>query len=154
MLFDQPALGFHFAVIFELFPQLPNDFKFKEVSGLKATVETEAYKEGGQNLFTWQLPTRKTFSDITLKRGVFIGSFVTEWARKAIEEHDYQPTNVIIALLNNLHIPITAWYVVNAYPVAWEVSSFNAENSEVVIESITLKYNHFKLINATSLLPF
>ncbi len=29
-----PQTGFHFSVVFELFPQLPNDISFQEVSGL------------------------------------------------------------------------------------------------------------------------
>ena len=42
-----PQTGFSFLVVFELFPQLPNDVKFQEVSGLNVTMEMEPLKEGG-----------------------------------------------------------------------------------------------------------
>lgn len=141
-----PPVGFHFSVVFELFPQTPQDFRFQEVQGLSVDVETEDFKEGGENRFVHTLPKRTKYSDITLKRGMFIGSGIVLWCRNAIESFNFQPTNVIITLLNDNHIPISAWYVVNAYPVQWAVSDLNAEQSKVVIETIKLKYNYFKTI--------
>jgi hypothetical protein len=40
-----PQVGFHFLVAFELFPQLPNDLRFQEVSGLTVTMESEPFQE-------------------------------------------------------------------------------------------------------------
>ena len=144
--FTYPPVGFHFSVIFELFPQLPNDFRFQEVDGLSVDVETEEFKEGGENRFVHKLPTRTQYHNIVLKRGMFTGSGILLWCRNAIESFNFQPTNVTIALLNSDHIPVAAWYVVNAYPISWSVSNFNAEESNVVIESIKLQYNYFKIL--------
>jgi phage tail-like protein len=144
--FEYPPVGFHFSVVFELFPQLPNDFRFQSVEGLTVDVETEDFKEGGENRFVHKLPTRTKYSDITLKRGMFLGSGIVLWCRNAIESFNFQPTNVIITLLNSDHIPIAAWYVVNAFPIAWSVSDFNAEENKVVVESIKLRYNYFKTL--------
>jgi len=141
-----PPVGFHFAVVFELFPQFPNDFRFQEVNGLKVTIETEDFKEGGENRFVHRLPVRTKYEDLVLKRGMFLGSGIILWARNAIESFDFQPTNLIISLLDEYHIPVTSWYVVNAYPVAWSITDLNAEQSKAVIESITLHYNYFKMI--------
>jgi phage tail-like protein len=144
--FEYPPVGFHFSVVFELFPQLPNDFRFQSVEGLTVDVETEDFKEGGENRFVHKLPTRTKYSDLVLKRGMFLGSGIVLWCRNAIESFNFQPTNVIITLLNSDHIPIAAWYVVNAYPISWSVSSFNAEENKVVVESIKLRYNYFKTL--------
>ncbi len=141
-----PPVGFHFSVVFELFPQTPQDFRFQEVQGLSVDVETEDFVEGGENRFVHKLPKRTKYSEITLKRGMFIGSGIVLWCRNAIESFNFQPTNVIITLLNEMHLPISAWYVVNAYPVQWSVSDFNAEESKVVLETIKLNYNYFKVI--------
>ena len=89
--FDTPSPGFHFLVAFELFPQLPADFKFQEVSGLDVEMETEARKEGGQNRFTHQLPVRAKYSDIVLKRGMFFGSGILMWCRQALENFEFKP---------------------------------------------------------------
>lgn len=141
-----PPVGFHFAVVFELFPQLPNDFRFQEVSGLSATIQTEEVIEGGENRFTHQLPTRTNYETLELKRGMFMGSLIIQWVREAVENLNIYPTNVIISLLNETHIPIAAWYVVNAYPLKWSISNFNAQESSVVVETIQFEYNYFKSI--------
>lgn len=141
-----PPVGFHFMVAFELFPQLPNDFRFQEVEGLTVDVETEEYKEGGENRFVHKLPKRTKYQQLVLKRGLFTGSGIVLWCRNAIESFNFQPTNLTISLLNELSVPVASWYIVNAYPVKWSVSNLNAMENQAVIETITLNYNYFKVI--------
>lgn len=144
---EYPPVGFHFSVVFQLLPAAPGDIMFQEVSGLSVDMEMESYVEGGENRFTHQLPTRTRYSDLTLKRGIApMSSGVFNWARNAIEFFHFQPVNLVVSLLNEAHTPIASWYVVNAIPKRWEVSAFNAEQSSVVIETITLSYQYFKNI--------
>lgn len=139
-----PATGFHFAVVFQLFPQTDSDLRFREVSGLSQEVSTEDLIEGGENRFTHALPVRTSYGVITLKRGFFVGSGLIKWVKDAVENFEFKPTNVTITLLNEMHAPIAAWYVVNAFPVKWNVSNFNAEESALVVETIDIKYQYFK----------
>lgn len=145
-LLPYPAIGFHFNVFFEIFPQTPNDFRFQEVSGLNVEMEMETVKEAGNNRFTYQLPVRAKYDDITLKRGVFIGSGITNWVRRALEDFDFQPTNILISLLDENHIPLHNWYVINAIPKKWQVSNFNAGENSVVVETLVLGYQYFNAI--------
>ena len=147
-----PPVGFHFLVVFELFPQTPQDFRFQEVSGLDVEIEMEPVKEGGQNRFTHQLPVRNRYTDITLKRGLFIGSGITLWCKNAIEDFQFVPTNVLISLLSPEHTPLQSWYVVNAVPKKIQVSNFNAQENSVVVESLVLSYNYFTIIGVKSLI--
>ena len=149
-MFVYPPVGFHFSVAFELTPQTPADFRFQEVGGLEMTMEMESVKEGGQNRFTWELPVRTTYADLELKRGMFVGSGILTWCKNALENFVFDPVNVIVMLLNARHEPIQAWYVVNAIPKKWSLSSFNAEQSAVVVESITLSYQYFNIISVDS----
>lgn len=87
-----------------------------------------------------------------LKRGLFTFSGVIEWCRDAVENFNFKPTNVLISLMNDSHVPLNSWYVVNAIPIKWEVSSFNAEQSSAVIETLTLSYRYYKVINPASLI--
>jgi len=151
-MFAYPPVGFHFLVTFELFPQTPNDFRFQEVTGLEMTMEMEPFAEGGQNRFTWELPVKAQYSDLVLKRGMFIGSGILMWCKNAFENFVFEPVNILIALLNDQHVPIQAWYVVNAIPKKWAVSAFDATKSSVVVESITLSYQYFNIISVDSLL--
>ena len=78
---------------------------------------------------------------------MFIGSGILMWCKNAFENFVFEPVNIIISLLNENHVPIQSWYVVNAIPKKWSVSNFNAERSEIVIESITLSYQYFNIIS-------
>jgi len=111
-----PPVGFHFAVTFELPGVGAQDFRFQEVGGLNAEMEMEAVKEGGNNRFTYQLPVRTKYEDITLKRGMVNGSPLVEWFRLAMDNFTFLPTNLLISLLNESHVPLQSWYVVNAIP--------------------------------------
>lgn len=150
-MFAYPPVGFHFSVTFELFPQTPDDCRFQEVSGLEMTMETEPIVEGGQNRFTWELPVRANYHDLVLKRGMFIGSGILMWCKNAFENFVFEPVNILIALLNDQHVPIQGWYVVNAVPKKWSVSTFDAERSSLVVESITLGYQYFNIVSVDSL---
>ena len=151
-MFDYPPVGFHFLVTFELFPQTPNDFRFQEVSGLDVEMEMETFLEGGQNRFSWKLPKRTRYSDLVLKRGMFMGSGIVLWCQNAFENFVFEPVNLTIALLNESHVPLQAWYVVNAIPKKWSISNFNAQENSIVIESITLSYQFFNVISVESLI--
>jgi phage tail-like protein len=139
-----PLTGFHFIVNFQLFPE---DFRFQEVGGLDVEIEMESFVEGGQNRFTWQLPKRTRYSDITLKRGLFTGSKVLRWCKDAIENFIFLPDNITISLLNEKHEPVQSWFVASAIPKKWSVSGFNAQENSIVVESITLSCQYFTILD-------
>ncbi|MBB6369149.1 phage tail protein [Chryseobacterium shigense] len=144
---NDPIVGFHFSVVFELMPQFSIDTKFQNVSGLKATVETESYTEGGQNRFKHNLPLRSGYQDLVLKRGLTSDmSGLSMWCSQAIENFIFHPANLVVSLLNENGIPVKVWYVSHAIPLSYEFSEFNAEENKIVVETITLKYNFFKEI--------
>lgn len=141
---DYPQPGFHFLVTFELPLLTPNDARFQEVSGLTVSTEFEAWPEGGENRFAHQLPKGLQFGELVLKRGKFLGSGILQWARKAMESFQFSPVNVTISLLNDQHLPLYNWYVVNAVPKRLEISGINAMNNELLIETLALNYQYFK----------
>ncbi|MBX2826896.1 MAG: phage tail protein [Flavobacteriaceae bacterium] len=142
-----PLSGYHFSVIFELLPQFSIDTKFQSVSGLKATMETETLSEGGQNMYKITLPKRVTHENLVLKRGLTEElSGLRMWTTKALNDFVYHPANLVISLLNEKHNPVKVWYVSQAIPIGLETSGFNAEDNKLVIETFTLKYQHFKEI--------
>ncbi len=149
-MFEYPLTGFHFLVVFEIFPQVPNDFRFQEVSGLTVSVNVDTYNEGGENRFVHRLPGRTTYQDLVLKRGMTLVSGVTAWCLDAIENFNYQPTNLLISLLNADHLPVSSWYIANAYPIKYDIAGLNAENGQIVIESITLRYEYYKTLNLSA----
>jgi len=141
---DYPQPGFHFQVTFELPLLTPNDGRFQEVSGLTVSTEFESWPEGGENRFAHQLPKGLQFGELVLKRGKFLGSGILQWARRALESFQFSPTNLTISLLNDQHLPLYNWYVVNAVPKRLEISGINAMNNELLVETLALNYQYFK----------
>ena len=66
-----PAVGFHFRVEFQGISEAQTiDTYFQEVSGLSFDIDKETVKEGGENRFSYQLPTRANYPNLVLKRGL------------------------------------------------------------------------------------
>lgn len=146
-------VGFHFKVDFNIGDIPFLNHGFQEISGLSVNMSTTEVAEGGENRFKHQIPERPKYSNLVLKRGLIIGSDVIKWCRDAIENYDFRRANVEIDLLNSLNIPVISWNVIDAYPVKWEVTTFNAEKSELVIETIELTYKYFNIIGSGHLRP-
>ena len=101
--------------------------------------------------FVHQLPVRAKYSDVTLKRGKFLGSGILHWCNKALTDFDFSPSNVMISLMNEQHIPLYNWYLINAIPKRLEVSGFNAQSSEIVVETLVLSYQYYKYFDPVSI---
>lgn len=148
-----PPTSFYFKVEFASVGSSSKDIRFQEVSGLSVDLETEDFKEGGENRFVHKLPVRTKYSDLTLKRGLLTDSRVIEWCRKAIEDFQFKPIDLNITLLNEKGEPIIMWAINHAYPIHWSVSDLNSTDSKVVVETLKLNYNYFKVLSG-SISPF
>lgn len=141
-----PPIGFHFMVEFTGISTKQNDHQFQSVTGLTVDLDTEEIAEGGENRFKHKIPLRTKYPNLVLKRGMLIDSGVIEWCRKALENFEFQPVNLTVKLLDEKHEPLISWSIVHAYPVKWDIGGFNAEENKLVIESLELSYNYFKVI--------
>lgn len=142
-----PLTGFHFLVQFDLSPQEDGDTRFQEVSGLNVEVDLDTYNEGGENRFVHRLPSRTRYPDLVLKRGMTPSSGLTAWCADALENFNYQPTNILVSLLDEQHQPVLSWSVVNAIPIKVDISGFDAEQGQIVIETMTLRYEYYRCLN-------
>ena len=52
-----------------------------------------------------------------------------------------EPKIVLLHLLNDHKEPLFTWTFNDAYPVSWDIGGFDAEKSNVIIESIELTYS-------------
>lgn len=137
-----PPVGFHFLVKFEGFPE-EADTRFQEVSGLSVTVNTEEFREGGENRFIHKLPNGTSYDNLMLKRGLIKNSKILQWCKQAIENLQFEPKNILVSLLNENHEELCSWNVVHAYPVKWSFAGLNAENGELLIETLEFNYHYF-----------
>lgn len=140
-----PPVAFHFLVEFDLPGAGAQDARFREVSGLSMELEEETVNEGGENRFVQKLPVRARYPDLVLKRGLMLNSSVYRWCQAAIQDLDIQPTTVWVSLLSEAHEPLQTYTFINAWPKKWNISDFNAESSAIVVESLELAYQYFRI---------
>ncbi|HEX5495644.1 MAG TPA: phage tail protein [Mycobacteriales bacterium] len=118
---------------------------FHTCTGMGAQMEVEQFVEGGNNGFVWQLPSRITWSNITLTRPVTADTMkVARWLNQTIARVD-RKNGEIVALRPDLS-PITRWQVLGIVPVRWEGPSFDPANSQAAVE--TLEVAHQGLRNS------
>jgi len=137
------TVNFHFSVTFD-FDSEGVDIKFQSVTGLDSTLETEQFKEGGQNEFTHVLPVRRKYGPLVLKRGILMpgDSKLTDWLKQAFDEAVIVPQKLVdIVLLDDDHNPLMHWKASHAWPLSWKVAELNAEQGAVLIETLELNYN-------------
>lgn len=125
------------------------DSGWQEISGLSSELSVEEIHEGGENRFAWRLPKPATYKNLVLKRAVRLRGSELQlqvWANEAIQHFKFSPCTVIIAVLDENHLPIRVWNFVDAYPVKLETSGLNAAQSELQIETLELAYKYFNVI--------
>ena len=118
---------------------------FTEVSGLDFETEVIEYREGNNMKYNKsKQPGLTKYSNVTLKRGTFLGDFdYYEWWKNTyyFQEntggHTFR-TNVLIQLMDEQHKPIITWNLANAWPTKVQATDLKADANEVAIESIEL----------------
>lgn len=116
---------------------------FTEVSGLDFETEVIEYREGNNKKYNKsKQPGLTKYSNVTLKRGIFLGDFdYYEWWKNTYyfqEETQTFRTNVVIQLLDEQHNPIISWSLTNAWPTKIQATDLKADANEVAIESMEL----------------
>ena len=149
MPFAYPPTGYYYAVRLATAAVTDADASFKEVSGLSVELAVEELGEGGENRFKHRLPTGAKYTNLVLKRGLLVSSSpFYQWCNATIQGNLAQPivpSGIIVVLLDENANPLKTWSVVNAWPVKWSVSDFNAMEGQVVIETIELTYQYFNV---------
>ena len=120
--------------------------EFTEVSGLEAEVEVFEYIEGGNNLFTYKLPGRVKFPNVSLKHGITDSTDLWDWFEMIVYrkgEENREPVerkNITIVQYDESVKERRRWNLTNAYPVKWTGPSFKADDNTVAIEAIELAH--------------
>jgi phage tail-like protein len=140
-----PPVGFHFNAEFDVSGATERDVRFRDVSGLTMELEEQTYNEGGENRFSHKFPVRGRYPDLVLKRGLLTDSGLRQWVVDAVQHLVIQPVTVWVTLLNQAHEPLQTYTVVGAWPKKWVISDFSAESSEIVVETLELAYQYFRV---------
>lgn len=138
-----PLPAFHFKLVFTQAPG--KDTAFQEVLGIGSEIDVQEVVEGGENRFVHRLPKGVKHPLLSLKRGIAdLKSPLVKWCIAVLEGDFVKPIEtreVKVYLLDQNQRPVRGWSFTNAYPVKWEIDSFNSTKNEAAIEKIELSYN-------------
>lgn len=110
---------------------------FMEVAGLESEIKLESYEEGGQNDYIHQFPTRTTYPNLVLSKGLTEVWTLWNWFDEA-RQGFIRRRNGSIMLLDHQQVPVQWWNFKEAYPVKWTGPQFNSSSQEVAVERIEL----------------
>jgi phage tail-like protein len=112
---------------------------FSECTGIEMSLQVEEYKEGGRNGETLKFPTRVTWSNIILKKGVGSGTALWDWQYGFVEGRGKRRDGVIV-LLTDLRVPNNIWFFRRGLPVKYSGPQMNATQNSVAIESVEIAH--------------
>jgi phage tail-like protein len=118
---------------------------FSECSGLETTLQVEEYSEGGENRYVHKFPTRMTYNNIILKRGITQSEDLWNWHFDYVNGNGKRRDGVII-LRSELQIPVKIWIFKRGLPLRWTGPTFNAAKSAVAVEALEIMHEGLELV--------
>jgi phage tail-like protein len=118
---------------------------FSECSGLDTTLEAEHYAEGGNNKGMLHFPTRVTWTNIRLKRGVTTSDYLWKWYYSFVEGKGKRKDGLII-LQNDAHQAVKVWQFIRGIPLRYAGPTMNAMQAQVAIEELEIGHEGLKLL--------
>ena len=127
---------------------------FTEVTGLDFETQVIEYREGSNPAYhKTKQPGLTKYSDITLKRGTFLGDFeyFQQWKKTFMfqEGKETYRRDVHIKLLDEEHKPIITWSLAKAWPSKIQSTDLKADGNEVAIETLTLVHEGLVIVEAS-----
>ena len=136
-----PLAKFHFEVKVG-----DEEWYFQEVKGLESEVEVLEYRHGKSKQFSvFKMPGMRKVTNVTLKKGLFTGDTdLFDWYNSNRMNRPDRRT-VTISLLNERHEAEMVWTLLNAFPIKIESTDFNAQQSEIAVETLTLAHEDLSI---------
>lgn len=122
---------------------------FSKVSGLKHTIETVEYREGGENETPRKLPGQSGFDDITLERGSSKDNDFVNWIQQVfnLDGSEGNQANgvgddfrkkVVVYLKDKSGTRVKKWTIQQAWPNEKGTADLDASGNDVLIDSLVL----------------
>jgi phage tail-like protein len=118
---------------------------FSECTGLDMTLQVEDYKAGGMNDRVLKFPSRITWSNIRLKRGIALSNDLWEWHYRFVDG-DVRRRDGTIVLQDDQQRPIRTWRFRKGLPVKWTGPTLDANQSRVAIEELEIAHEGIRML--------
>lgn len=111
--------------------------RFSEASGIEATMEPKAIREGGRNFGEVQRAGIVKFSTVILKRGLTRAPDLWKWFELVARGKSGIRLNAkVVQLAPDGVTAVMTWTMANALPVKFKAATYVAANSEVGVEEL------------------
>lgn len=116
--------------------------EFSSCEGLGCEVVLETREEGGNNAYTWQLPTRLKYPNIKLTRPLGRDTEkIVKWL-SSMQAGYTRRTGTIVAMRGDGKI-IATWGLLDVVPVRWTGPSLTPDSTRVVTETVEIAHHGF-----------
>jgi phage tail-like protein len=114
---------------------------FQEVSGLDAQTQVIEYRAGDNKRFsTVTMPGIRKFSNVTLKKGVFVrDDKFWDWYSQ-INMNTIKRVPVVIRLLDEKGNASMVWTLLNAWPTKITGADLESDGNEVAVETLEIAH--------------
>ena len=112
---------------------------FMRVKGLSREIRHESYREGGVNEYEHKLVTQVSYPAVILERGLVLDD-LWKWALDAADG-DVQRKTIWIRLQNEAGQRGWSWQLEHAIPVKWTALDLDAQQAQVVMESLEIAHH-------------
>ncbi len=124
--------------------------RFAECSGLEATMEPKAIKEGGRNYGPVQRAGRVFFGTVVLRRGVTTTRDLWRWFELVARGGYAYRLDMVVSMLSmgsdsNGNDPALRWRLRRALPVKFKTADLNARSSEIGVEELHVVHEGLEL---------
>lgn len=114
---------------------------FQEASGFESAIDVIEHREGGDNTTMRKVPGMTKYTNITLKRGLTDDPELYQWHRQWVTgDPTARRKNGSVVLIDRQGQEKLRWNFVNAWPAKWTGPTFNAEGTDVAIETLELAH--------------
>jgi phage tail-like protein len=141
---DDPYAGYNFLVTIAGVGDGGLRAAFSEVAGLEARLEVIEYRTGGEDTTVRKLPGLKSFTNLTLKRGITGDTAFWNWIRAAMDGQ-VQRADGVIELLDEARAPVLRWRFRRGWPCRYAGPSLRAGCSEVALETLEITHEGLEL---------
>jgi phage tail-like protein len=112
---------------------------FRDCQGLEMSFEVYTYREGGNNEVVHQFPSRATYPNLVLSRGMTDEDALLRWLWQTRTKAERK--EVIITLHDWALQTSRSWSFGEAFPVRWTGPHLSAESADLATETLEIAHS-------------
>jgi phage tail-like protein len=127
-------------------------FTFTEFTLPSLTMDPDKIKEGGQNTYTHQLPTRVELGTIKLKHAITTEMSLLGWYMDVMNGK-IAKRQVDVELIAPMGYAAIVWNFRDAFPIKWTGPLLKSDATGITIDEIEMVYHSFDITTGSALDP-